>query len=112
MFNISKNMTPGLFKGYFRDAFFLFLHVIVFPLVFLKVIIEMPKKQMRYGMMAIITKGYEPSEKLKKELQNHVKKETAPYKYPKIIEFVNELPKTISEKIRRVDIRNEDKDKK
>jgi len=40
-----------------------------------------------------------------KELQNHVKQETAPYKYPRIIEFVDELPKTISGKIRRVEIR-------
>ena len=44
-----------------------------------------------------------------KELQQHVKRETAPYKYPRIIEFVDELPKTISGKIRRVEIRNKDK---
>ena len=43
-----------------------------------------------------------------KELQNHVKKTTAPYKYPRIIEFVDELPKTISGKIRRVEIRKKD----
>ena len=43
-----------------------------------------------------------------KELQNHVKKTTAPYKYPRIIEFVDELPKTISGKIRRVEIRQKD----
>ena len=42
------------------------------------------------------------------ELQNHVKQETAPYKYPRIIEFVDELPKTISGKIRRVEIRDRD----
>lgn len=41
-----------------------------------------------------------------KELQDHVKRETAPYKYPRIIEFVEELPKTISGKIRRVEIRD------
>ena len=46
-----------------------------------------------------------------KELQQHVKKETAPYKYPRIVEFVDELPKTISGKIRRVEIRNNDKGK-
>ena len=46
---------------------------------------------------------------LKKELQEHVKRETAPYKYPRIIEFVEELPKTISGKIRRVEIREKDK---
>ena len=43
-----------------------------------------------------------------KELQQHVKKLTAPYKYPRIIEFVDELPKTISGKIRRVEIRQKD----
>jgi acetyl-CoA synthetase len=45
---------------------------------------------------------------LVKELQQHVKKETAPYKYPRIVEFVDELPKTISGKIRRVEIRQKD----
>ena len=45
---------------------------------------------------------------LVKELQNHVKHETAPYKYPRIIEFVDALPKTISGKIRRVEIRERD----
>ena len=48
---------------------------------------------------------------LVKELQQHVKKETAPYKYPRIVEFVDELPKTISGKIRRVEIRNKDNQK-
>ncbi|MBQ7424367.1 MAG: AMP-binding protein [Prevotella sp.] len=46
---------------------------------------------------------------LVKELQQHVKRETAPYKYPRIVEFVDELPKTISGKIRRVEIREKDK---
>ena len=41
-----------------------------------------------------------------KEIQDHVKRVTAPYKYPRIVEFVDELPKTISGKIRRVEIRN------
>jgi acetyl-CoA synthetase len=57
----------------------------------------------------VLTKGYAASEELKKELQDHVKKVTAPYKYPRIIEFVEELPKTISGKIRRVEIRDKDK---
>lgn len=48
-------------------------------------------------------------DELVKELQAHVKRETAPYKYPRIIEFVDELPKTISGKIRRVEIREKDK---
>ena len=45
------------------------------------------------------------NEELIKELQDHVKRVTAPYKYPRVIEFVDELPKTISGKIRRVEIR-------
>jgi len=57
----------------------------------------------------VLTKGYTPSDELVVELQEHVKKVTAPYKYPRVIEFVDELPKTISGKIRRVEIRNKDK---
>jgi len=56
----------------------------------------------------VLTKNYTPSDSLVKELQDHVKKVTAPYKYPRIIEFVDELPKTISGKIRRVEIREKD----
>jgi acetyl-CoA synthetase len=58
----------------------------------------------------VISKNYQPSEELAKELQEHVKKVTAPYKYPRLVEFVTELPKTISGKIRRVQIREEDKE--
>ncbi len=50
-------------------------------------------------------------DELIKELQQHVKRETAPYKYPRIVEFVDELPKTISGKIRRVEIRDKDSKK-
>ena len=57
----------------------------------------------------VLTKGYTPSEELKKELQDHVKRVTAPYKYPRIVDFVDELPKTLSGKIRRAHIRNQDK---
>ena len=49
--------------------------------------------------------GYEPSEKLIKAIQQHVKRITAPYKYPREIEFVTELPKTISGKIKRKELR-------
>ena len=59
----------------------------------------------------ILSKDYKGKEgpELIKELQNHVKKVTAPYKYPRVIEFVEELPKTISGKIRRVEIRAKEK---
>ncbi|MGA1791554.1 MAG: AMP-binding protein [bacterium] len=53
----------------------------------------------------VLDSVYTPSEQLVRELQEHVKRVTAPYKYPKEIEFVQELPKTISGKIRRVELR-------
>ncbi|MDR1939577.1 MAG: AMP-binding protein [Clostridiales bacterium] len=56
----------------------------------------------------VLAKGYPPSDELKKQLQEHVKKATAPYKYPRIIEFVDELPKTVSGKVMRKDIRKKD----
>ncbi len=58
----------------------------------------------------VLKKNYKPSPELIKELQDHVKKSTAPYKYPRIIEFVDEIPKTISGKIKRAQIRHEDEE--
>ena len=60
----------------------------------------------------VLRPGFAASEELKKELQNHVKKETAPYKYPRVVEFVDELPKTVNGKIRRLEIRQNDQGKK
>ncbi len=57
----------------------------------------------------VLAKGYAASDALALELQEHVKKVTAPYKYPRVVEFVTELPKTISGKIRRVELRERDK---
>lgn len=54
----------------------------------------------------VLTKGTVASDVLKKEIQTYVKVHTAPYKYPRIVEFVEELPKTISGKIRRVELRD------
>ena len=59
----------------------------------------------------ILAKEYKDlpdKEELIKDIQNHVKKVSAPYKYPRVVEFVDELPKTISGKIKRVEIRNKD----
>lgn len=53
----------------------------------------------------VLTKDTQESEELKKNIQNYVKEHTAPYKYPRIVEFIAELPKTISGKIRRVELR-------
>ena len=57
----------------------------------------------------VLAKGYEPSDELVKELQAHVKHTTAPYKYPRIVEFVDELPKTLGGKIKRALIRKQDR---
>lgn len=67
-----------------------------------------PVRGMVVKASIILAKGWEPSDDLVKELQNHVKKTTAPYKYPRIVEFVDELPKTVGGKIKRREIRNAD----
>ncbi len=59
----------------------------------------------------VLTKGTVGTDELKKEIQEYVKTHTAPYKYPRIVEFVEELPKTISGKVRRVEIRKKDLEK-
>jgi len=66
-----------------------------------------PKRGQVVKATVVLNKGYEPSDELVKELQDYVKKTTAPYKYPRIVEFVEELPKTISGKIKRAQIRKE-----
>lgn len=59
----------------------------------------------------VLARGYSKSDELTKELQNHVKKLTAPYKYPRVIEYVDELPKTVGGKIKRAEIRKADETK-
>ena len=56
----------------------------------------------------VLARGWEPSDELVRELQEHVKRTTAPYKYPRIVEFTDELPKTIGGKIKRKLIRTRD----
>ena len=56
----------------------------------------------------VLREGYGPSENLRKELQGHVKRKTAPYKYPRALEFTDQLPKTTSGKVMRVTIRKRD----
>jgi acetyl-CoA synthetase len=55
--------------------------------------------------VVVLRDGHAPTEDLARELQDHVKAQTAPYKYPRIVDFANELPKTASGKIRRADLR-------
>jgi len=66
-----------------------------------------PKRGQVVKATVVLNKGYKPSDEMVKELQEYVKRTTAPYKYPRIVEFVEELPKTISGKIKRAQIRKE-----
>jgi acetyl-CoA synthetase len=65
-----------------------------------------PLRGMLVKAFIVLKPGYEPSEQLTKEIQKHVKRVTAPYKYPRLIEYVEELPKTISGKIKRAELRD------
>ncbi|MCL7417807.1 MAG: AMP-binding protein, partial [Halalkalicoccus sp.] len=56
----------------------------------------------------VLAEGYEGSDELKAEIQEFTKEETAPYKYPRRVEFVPELPKTSSGKIRRIELREQE----
>ena len=60
----------------------------------------------------VLKPGRLPGDALVRELQEHVKRVTAPYKYPREIEFVDSLPKTVSGKIRRVELRERERRKK
>jgi acetyl-CoA synthetase len=55
--------------------------------------------------VVVLGPGREPSDALAKEIQEHVKAATAPYKYPRLVDFASELPKTPSGKIRRAELR-------
>jgi acetyl-CoA synthetase len=56
----------------------------------------------------VLKPGYEPNDELKRELQTYVKDKTAPYKYPRVIDFIDSLPKTVNGKVRRIAIREND----
>jgi acetyl-CoA synthetase len=70
-----------------------------------------PVRGMAVKATVVLAAGFTPSDELTKELQNHVKQITAPYKYPRIVEYVDELPKTISGKIKRAEIRARDQER-
>jgi acetyl-CoA synthetase len=65
-----------------------------------------PKRGQVVKATVVLNKGWAPSDVLVKELQDHVKRLTAPYKYPRIVEFIDELPKTVGGKIKRAQLRN------
>jgi acetyl-CoA synthetase len=70
--------------------------------------VEDKKRSQLVKATVVVSPGYTPGQKLKEELMDYMKHQTAPYKCPRIMEFVDELPKTISGKIRRVEIREKD----
>jgi len=65
-----------------------------------------PLRGMLVKAFIVLKAGHEPSDQLVREIQKHVKRVTAPYKYPRIIEFVSDLPKTLSGKIKRAELRD------
>ncbi|HLF41813.1 MAG TPA: AMP-binding protein [Acidimicrobiia bacterium] len=65
-----------------------------------------PERTQLVTAFCILAPGYEPSDELAREIQDHVKQSTAPYKYPRLVYFVDELPKTVSGKIRRTELRD------
>lgn len=98
-------------SGYRIGPFEVESALIKHPSVMECAITGVPDEERGYIIKAtvVLRDGYKGSDELVKELQTFVKKTTAPYKYPRIIEFVDELPKTISGKIKRFEIRNNSK---
>ncbi len=70
-----------------------------------------PKRGFNVKATVVLRPGFTPSDELVKDLQSYVKTHTAPYKYPRVVEFVDALPKTTSGKIRRTEIRKHDMEK-
>ena len=70
-----------------------------------------PTRGLAVKATIVLVKGQQPSEQLVHDIQQFVKENTAPYKYPRVIEFVDALPKTISGKIQRTEIRRRDMEK-
>lgn len=103
-----------LSAGYRIGPFEVESALIEHPAVLESAVVASPDPQ-RYEIVKafiVLRPGIEPKEELKKDIQDHVKKVTAPYKYPREIEFVETLPKTISGKIRRIELRNSERERK
>jgi len=107
--------TDDLFKssGYRIGPFEVESALITHPAVIEAAVTAIPDPERGLAVKAtiVLAPGYEPSPELVRDIQNHVKQVTAPYKYPRVVEFVDELPKTISGKIKRVEIRAKDSGK-
>lgn len=71
-------------------------------------VVSSPDRDRGAKAFATLRKGTWPSDQLARDLQEHCKNVTAPYKYPREIEFVAALPKTASGQIRRVELRQQE----
>jgi len=104
---VSRADDVILSAGYRIGPFEVESALIEHPAVAESAVVSSPDEQRGEVVKAfvVVAPGYEPGEALAQALQEHVKSVTAPYKYPRRIEFVEELPKTVSGKIRRVELR-------
>ena len=104
---VSRDDDLIISAGYRIGPFEVESAVIEHPAVAETAVIGIPDAQRGQVVKAfvVLVGGYEPSDQLAREIQDHVRSVTAPYKYPRHIEFIDELPKTVSGKIRRVELR-------
>lgn len=110
---IGRNDDVIKSSGYRISPFEIESVMLEHPAVFEVAITGVPDAVRGFAVKAtvVLAKGYEGTDELTKELQSYVKQNTAPYKYPRIIEYVTAIPKTFNGKIRRVEIRDNDKAK-
>lgn len=110
---VGRNDDIILSAGYRIGPFEVESALIEHPAVQEAAVIAVPDP-VRYEIVkafVLLAPGYSPSEELARELQEHARQTTAPYKYPREIEFVESLPKTVSGKIRRVELRQREADR-
>ncbi len=110
---IGRNDDVIKSSGYRISPFEIESVMLEHPAVFEVAVTGVPDPVRGFAVKAtiVLKEGFKGSDELTKELQTYVKHNTAPYKYPRVIEYVSELPKTFSGKIRRVEIRDKDKEK-
>jgi acetyl-CoA synthetase/medium-chain acyl-CoA synthetase len=104
---VSRSDDVIISSGYRIGPFEVESALIEHPAVAESAVVSSPDKTRGEIVKAfiVLTKDFEPGDELAREIQNHVKSVTAPFKYPREIEFISELPKTVSGKIRRVELR-------
>ncbi|MDL2273106.1 AMP-binding protein [Oscillospiraceae bacterium OttesenSCG-928-G22] len=109
-FYIGRNDDIIKSSGYRIGPFEVESVLLTHPAVLEAAVTGVPDPVRGYSVKAtvVLKPGHVPSDELTKELQAHVKRNTAPYKYPRVVEYVDALPKTISGKVRRVEIRERD----